>query len=106
MIRIASEAMRPSLSAVLDEVLEARQRHVSQGYDDAHDDVLTAGELIDEAFLHIGNAGAQPSDAALRRALVVAMGLLLAEIERLDRKAFRSCAGSAPSASAGRHPAP
>ena len=76
----------PGLAVVLTEIAAERERHVREGYGPLHDDTLTAGELIDEAFLHIGSAGEDPSDADMRPVLLTAAALLIAEIQRLDRK--------------------
>lgn len=74
---------------VLDEVWRARQSHSSHGYTNAHDDVHGLGHLIREAVSHVHHFGETPTDEFIRGELIVAMGLLHAAVDLIDRKESR-----------------
>lgn len=93
-------------SATLAAIWDERCRQVSpKGYDAAHDDAHTQGEIALMAATYAALAGrssvaamhAWPWDEAMpksltsepRRLLIIAGALILAEIERIDRAAIR-----------------
>jgi hypothetical protein len=89
------------LSGVLAEVATERERQVAKGYDAAHDDQHTDGELATAAgLIALGDYDLITDDgpgdvlaavvldkhADIReRRLIIAAALLVAEVERLDR---------------------
>lgn len=76
---------------VLDEIADERIRQINKGYDAAHDDQHTKREIIYErgwgvvSQLHYA-IGLKGMD--YRRKLIVVAALIVAEIDRLDRKAL------------------
>jgi hypothetical protein len=91
-----------SVNDILDEVRGERERQINaEGYDSAHDDAHDRGELaIQAAELCVDGTDAQ-LDTSLtmpcwgvtekhrgnrRRQLVIAAALMVAEIERIDRR--------------------
>ena len=77
------------------DVLAERQRQIhAEGFDEAHDEHYTRGELTDAAVCYIWNDNSTwPWDLKWwkpknrRRDLVRAAALIIAEIDRIDRKA-------------------
>ena len=91
--------MRPHEYIIL-EIARERERQIGKGYDAQHDDKLTAFELSAvAAAVTLGTVEHLPVSGDtreltghiiekwdIRRRLVIAAALLVAEIERLDRK--------------------
>lgn len=98
----AAPAFRPgervTIGPIMAAILNERQRQISKGYDAAHDDEHVCSELADAAA-HLARRGfgppewpfdSKPPEAQDRREqLVIAVALLLAEIERLERAQAR-----------------
>jgi hypothetical protein len=90
---------------VIEEVTAERQRQIGKGYDAAHDDEATEGEIGDVAGLVVLNDEDLMMDDGCREVrvaryivgkhpdrreqLIIASALLIAEIERLDRATAR-----------------
>lgn len=100
--------------ALIDVIAERRRQIETEGFDASHDDMATKGQLATAAACYAFQAGARgrnftddpepigiwPWDriwwkpAPFRRMLVKAAGLIIAEIERLDRTSLKSTSSS------------
>lgn len=107
---LAAAVLDLSLSRAAQDVLDERARQISgEGYTAEHDDAHTGGELATAGVCYamFSRSSTQPPgfpplswpwepriwrSGATRRMLVKAAALLLAEIERLDRKTARDAA--------------
>lgn len=82
-----------NLTTAIIDVANERKRQIDAGYDDAHDDAHSQGQIIREPWGALGrlNAASRAIVRAdfpvetLRNLLVQSAAMIVAEIERLDR---------------------
>lgn len=102
-----SGAAHPRFVTVIDEITAERRRQIEvEGWTPEHDDVHSGGQLIAAAWCYLGEQfGSSPADGDPpaewpweahwwkpkdhRRDLIRAAALVVAEIERLDRRELR-----------------
>jgi hypothetical protein len=85
------------MTGVIAEIEAERRRQIALGHDAAHDDAHHSGEIVSSCkwgatkYLEkaIGVWWPRSENREYRQALLIAAALIVAEIERLDRRATR-----------------